>query len=157
MLETIHEYARAAGGKHRRRGDSRRHLEHFLALAEAVEPSLRGPEELFAHGRLEVEHDNLRAALRWAVLRRDAESALRLAGALHLFWDHRGHLTEARRCAEAALALGKVEDATTRVKALGLVSFFALLQGDCAAASARSTSSWRSRKGLRTPATTSSP
>jgi len=50
-------------------------------------------------GRLEQEHDNLRAALEWA-LESDGtsesgdEPALRLSGALRLFWRARGYYHE---------------------------------------------------------------
>ncbi len=44
-----------------------RHLEYFLRWAEQAEPKLRGPEQLEWLNRLELEHDNLRAALAWSL------------------------------------------------------------------------------------------
>ena len=59
---------------------ARRHAEHFLALAEAVEPALWGSDAVAWLDRLEIEHDNLRAALRWATGHGEVEIALRLGG-----------------------------------------------------------------------------
>jgi predicted ATPase/class 3 adenylate cyclase/DNA-binding XRE family transcriptional regulator len=113
MLETIREYAleRLAA-----RGEGEvlreRHFAHYLALAEAAEPHLHGAEQIVWAERLEVEHDNLRAALAWAhehgaadgssIAGADAE--LRLAGALFWFWDLRDYSSEGRRWLEGALA-----------------------------------------------------
>jgi len=55
-----------------------------LALAEQAEPKILGPEEELWLERLEIEHDNLRAALEWSKAdKQGAEAELRLAGALH--------------------------------------------------------------------------
>jgi DNA-binding SARP family transcriptional activator/predicted ATPase len=76
-----------------------RHYHCFLALAEAAEPELKGRNQVEWLGRLEQEHDNLRAALAWALEsdRMSAggdELALRLSGALRWFWRMRGHFHE---------------------------------------------------------------
>ena len=60
----------------------RRHAAHFLVLTETARPHLDGPDELGWFDRLERDHDNLRAALRWAIEREDAEVGMRLAGGL---------------------------------------------------------------------------
>jgi len=55
-------------------------------------------------GRLEREHGNLLAALRWARDRTDAEAGLRLGGALGPFWYFRGYFTEGREWTDHFLA-----------------------------------------------------
>ncbi|GAA4191795.1 BTAD domain-containing putative transcriptional regulator [Streptosporangium oxazolinicum] len=87
MLETIREYAlerlAEAGEVTRLR---RAHAAYFLELAETAEPHLRGPDQLFWIGRLVAERDNLLAALYFAAGSGDADTAMRLAAALSVFW-----------------------------------------------------------------------
>jgi len=76
MLETIHEYARE---KLQESGEAealhKEHAIYFMRLAEAAEPHLPGKQQQAWLERLEVEHDNFRAALRWAVASAEAGSA----------------------------------------------------------------------------------
>ena len=60
----------------------RRHATFFLSQAAEAEPRLRVPEDREWLESLESEHDNMRAALSWALEREEAELALRLGGAL---------------------------------------------------------------------------
>ncbi len=96
MLETIREYAH---GKLEESGEAaavcQRHLEFFLDLAERAEPETRGRDQVAWYDRVEADHDNLRRALEWAVHRRETAGGLRLASALHHFWDVRGYSNEA--------------------------------------------------------------
>ena len=64
-----------------------------------------GTEEAAWLGRLEVEQDNLRAALSWSI-EQDAEMGLRLAGELRWFWYWRGHYGEGRGWLDKALSKG---------------------------------------------------
>jgi non-specific serine/threonine protein kinase len=105
LLETIREFAferlQASGEADRAR---RAHAELFLALAEQSEPHMTGPDQAARFDRLELEHDNLRAALSWAQTNGDAELALRLGSALWRFWAARSHLREGRERLEQLLA-----------------------------------------------------
>ena len=76
----------------------------FLGLAEQARPMLAGPDQRRWLDRIELEHDNLRAALDRAVAAEDAETAIGLAFALWRFWQMRGHLFEARRRLDAMAA-----------------------------------------------------
>jgi len=134
MLETIHEYALeqlAASGEqaHIRR----KHAEFFLTLAEAAAAALEGAEQGAWLGRLQQEHDNLRAVLSWAVEQHEADIGMRLAVALRLFWFMRGHLSEGRERLAQILALEN-SSTSTRAKALDCAGFLARYQGDYAAA-----------------------
>jgi predicted ATPase/DNA-binding XRE family transcriptional regulator len=107
-----------------------RHAEYYLTLAEQAEPELRGPQQVAWLDRLEEEHDNLRAALSWALERRETDLGLRLAGALGEFWWLHGHLSEGRRWLEATLAQGVESSASARAKALIWAGTIAWGQGD---------------------------
>ncbi len=71
MLETVHEYAQEMLEES---GEAevvkRAHAEYFLAFAEEANAELRGPKAAKWLERLEAEHDNMRAALTWALERK---------------------------------------------------------------------------------------
>jgi non-specific serine/threonine protein kinase len=119
MLEPVRQYARE---KLEEEGEAeevqRRHASFFLALAEDAEPKLQGPEDVEWLERLEVEHDNLRAALSWTLERGEAELGLRLAGASWPFWEAHGHYSEGRRWLEEVLEKDGQASAAARAKAL---------------------------------------
>ncbi|MGH7399396.1 MAG: ATP-binding protein, partial [Candidatus Rokuibacteriota bacterium] len=104
LLETIRRYA---GQRLEERAEADatrdRHRDFFLGLAEEAEPELHGPDQTRWLRRLEAEHDNLRAALGRARERGDVETSLRLGAALWLFWDTRGHASEARESLDEIL------------------------------------------------------
>ncbi len=106
LLETTRRYALARltqqGGEVAARA---RHTATYLALAEAAEPELFRAEQKTWLQRLEAEHPNLRAALRWAIDTEDSETALRFGAALWLFWSMRGYVHEGRQWLEAILLL----------------------------------------------------
>ena len=106
MLETIREFGlerlREAGEATNAR---RAHAAGFLAFAERAEPALTGPDQAAWFDRLELEHDNLRTALSWAVDVGDVDLALRLGKSLWRFWVARGHLREGRERLARLLAM----------------------------------------------------
>ena len=119
MLETVREFGlEQLADSSEEEGITRgRHAAWCLALAERAAPELLGPEQRRWAERMEAEHANLRAALAWLTERGEAEPALRLAGALFLFWFLRGHLREGTAWLEQALA--RRAERTARRRVLG--------------------------------------
>ncbi|HSD82576.1 MAG TPA: tetratricopeptide repeat protein, partial [Anaerolineae bacterium] len=75
-----------------------RHLAYSIGFAEQAELQLKSASQLLWLMRLEKDHDNLRVALAWGTQHADrAVAGLRLAKALHLFWQRRGYWSEGRR------------------------------------------------------------
>jgi predicted ATPase/class 3 adenylate cyclase/Tfp pilus assembly protein PilF len=106
FLETIHHYASIRLQESREVDKLRdRHQRYFLALAEAAEPALRTrKDELRWLSSLETEHANFKTALQWSLERPgSALDALRMCGALRLFWMIRGHWREGRDWCSSAL------------------------------------------------------
>ena len=114
----------------------RRHAEHYLALAEAAEPALWGSDAVAWLNRLEIEHDNLRAALRWATGHGEVEIALRLGAALSRFWQVHAHLSEGLKWLESALAWASSGSTATRARALDAAGHLARDRADYDRASA---------------------
>src|SRR5215216_4477901 len=131
MLETVHEFAREKlQGSGEAEEIRRTHAEYFLTLAEEAYPELKGANQLQWLERLEAEHDNIRAALSWALERKEAEVALRLGGALWWFWSVRGYRSEGRRWLEESLAIEGRVSPEVRAMALAGTGVLALDQGD---------------------------
>ncbi|HEX2739398.1 MAG TPA: tetratricopeptide repeat protein [Rubrobacter sp.] len=131
MLETIHEFALEKLEESNEAETIRRaHAEYFLSLAERAEPKLWGPEDAAWLDRLEQEHDNMRAALSWALEHEEAELALRLGGALRWFWNMGGYYDEGRSWLEALVARVGWNSSEARAKVLEGLSWLADQQGD---------------------------
>ncbi len=96
----------------------RRHFQFFLGLAEQLDRWFFGPQHLVWMDRIETEHDNFRAALDWASQVGDAESGLRLAGALGWFWNRRTYWNEGHEWLGIFLAAGRNTSPEIRAKAL---------------------------------------
>jgi predicted ATPase/DNA-binding XRE family transcriptional regulator len=131
MLETIREYARerlAANGEDT--ALRRRHAAYFLALAEQSESELRGPRQRAWLERLEIEHNNVRAALEAVLAGMDTAIGVRFTSAFWWFWNVRGHFSEGRGWLDRALA--QDGDTLTAVRAWALhgAGVLAWNQGD---------------------------
>lgn len=108
-----------------------RHLAWMLAFTAAHQDAL-APQfvtQKAALDRVELEHDNIRPALRWA-LWTDPNAALRLVASIGEFWRMRGHIGEGRRWAEAVLAAAPEGDTRVRALVLERAGGLALKQGD---------------------------
>jgi predicted ATPase len=112
MLETIRDFAaERLDGWGEREALALRHATHFLALVESAAPRIRGATQAELMERLELEHDNVRAALGFARASGDAEMLARLAAAMRYFWWAHAHVAEGRAWLTAALA-GATSNAT---------------------------------------------
>jgi predicted ATPase len=148
MLETVREYALAHLAE---TGEAARihglHAQYYLALTERAESELAGPRQRDWLGRLEREHDNLRAALDWCqTATAAAETGLRLAAGLQWFWYLGGHLVEGVSRTEAALAQSRGAAPAARAKALYGAGHLAWMLGNHVVARQRleeSAATWR--------------
>ncbi|NIS80065.1 MAG: tetratricopeptide repeat protein [Anaerolineales bacterium] len=139
MLKMIREFALdklVESGQEE--GVRERYANYFLEVAVEAKPKLRGPEQGVWLEILECEHNNLRAALDWFLGQAEAKTAgsteaaqsgLRLASVLWLFWDTHGYVSEGRRWFQKVL---EVDDSPVeeRVDALVGAAWLAARQGD---------------------------
>jgi predicted ATPase/DNA-binding SARP family transcriptional activator len=112
----------------------RAHAEHFCGLAERADPELRGRDQLAWLRRLNAEHDDLLAALRWTIDAGEAELAQRLVVALHWYWTLRGQRMESRDWLRTAAALHGEVSVPVRAAVQAILAWVALDEGDVPAA-----------------------
>ena len=134
LLETIGEFAHdelVETGEWAERAE--RHASFFLALAQTLEPELSSPRALTILERIDVEYDNLLAALTRLLDAKDVR-AVELAAASWRLWYLGGRISEGRRW------LGRVLDApigtagAARARATVGAATLALHQADYEAA-----------------------
>jgi predicted ATPase len=129
MLETLREFAAEQLTPDEQADLAQRHLYYYLSQVEAAEPQLRGAEKGDWMERLEAEHDNLRAALTWA-LQHDAKTALRLAKPLAYFWIARGFWTEGQEWLERCLTQTSDVAIELQANALIIASYIPMHRGE---------------------------
>ena len=103
-LETVRQYAMekllesgdGANARHR-------HLAHFMEVSRRAEEKFSSAQRLIWVNRLELEHDNIRSALGWA-LESNPESALQMVCSLAVFWLSRSYMTEGCNWCQAAIS-----------------------------------------------------
>lgn len=136
MLETIREYAQeqleASGDLETVRGL------HAAYCAEALERAesdlIGGARQKHVVWMCEVEQDNFRAALQWAMDHDRLDLALRMVKPLWRYWSISSQLHEGRRWTEQVLALGENVGPPLRAAALYGLGKLAMFQTDYAAA-----------------------
>jgi predicted ATPase/transcriptional regulator with XRE-family HTH domain len=106
LLETVREYA------WERLAESnevellrKRHAAFYLELVEEAGPQLTGEEHDTWYKRLQLEYDNIRAALATSIEYADAETALRFGTVLWRYWDMHGYISEGRGWLDLTLQL----------------------------------------------------
>ncbi|HVD16357.1 MAG TPA: BTAD domain-containing putative transcriptional regulator [Actinomycetota bacterium] len=132
LLETIRQFAdqrlRDAGERAAR---VRAHRDWYVAFAAAHDPERAVGVVNDTPQALDVEHDNLRAALS-SGLADDPAEALRLAVSLWRFWLARGHFAEGSRWLEATLAAASART-PLRARALLAAAAMRVRRGDLTA------------------------
>jgi predicted ATPase len=137
LLETLRQFAWAQlDGQGESAACRDRHLEYYLARGEQAEHELWGASQAAWLAWLDREHDNLLAALDWALARSAGDdAALRLAGSLRRFWNIRGYLSVGVRALDSALRHDpQAANRPARGRALDGVANLSLLSGDYARA-----------------------
>lgn len=132
LLETVRQYAtEKLCETHEQAHAQQAHFTYFVTLAAtALDGSLIGPRLAVWLNHIVQEYDNLRVAFAWACQQPDrGERALRLAGALGLFWTMRGEITEGTNWLAKSLALDQGASSTTRAFALYYFAYLGLMIG----------------------------
>lgn len=130
MLEVVRDFASellVSNGETDATG--RKHAEFYVALGETAEPYLQTAQSDVWLARLEEEHDNLRAAMRWSLIN-DPSMSIRLAVAVRNFWLVHGHLTEGFGWLKAASETGFKPDPSQNFKLLNGLGLAARFRGD---------------------------
>ncbi|MFD0145063.1 MULTISPECIES: ATP-binding protein [unclassified Streptomyces] len=135
ILDTVSDYGAewlaALGDTERMR---RRHRDWYMGLATWCELEWFSPRQAEVAACLEASLPNLRAALELCLEQPDeAHLAQHLAGTLWFAWVGCGRLAEGRHWLDRALALDSEHD-DARLKALWVVGYVTILQGDATAA-----------------------
>jgi predicted ATPase len=135
MLEMIREYGlEALEARGELQAARLAHAQYYLAQAEEADAHLFTQEQQRWLERLQQEHDNLRAAMQWAVEpgedRQRRDIAWRMVGALPSFWIDYGYVYEGQQFVERALARREGISASVRAKALHAAGWLALVQGE---------------------------
>ncbi|NOK61304.1 MAG: hypothetical protein GFH27_549305n73 [Chloroflexi bacterium AL-W] len=107
------------------------HALYYLQLAETTEQHLKGANQAIWLHKMDVEYSNLRTALAWSLTPTgDRELGTRIASALWLFWNIRGHLNEGRSWFTRVLESQHEVAPQVRIVALARASWLARQQGD---------------------------
>ena len=141
LLETVRNYAReqlrAAGELDDVRGA---HAGHFAAEVEQLDSFQRGPvdQRLEGRSRFEVDHDNLREALSWALDSSESGASpatrvrlgLRMCHGSYGWWLDGGYYAEARRWLDRAIALAGDEESLELARCMTDLTNVLGIQGD---------------------------
>ncbi|MBC7807218.1 MAG: tetratricopeptide repeat protein [Akkermansiaceae bacterium] len=150
LLETVRQYAAERLYDDPEGADviRARHLAYLISYVERQEAVVHGEHQADVLDRLEADHDNCRAVLRWAAAETSgpvaAVEALRLAVALLTFWMIRDHAAEGHERLVIALARhtasGLTDEASAikyRIRALNSLGTYEGLLGNLHSSRAR--------------------
>ncbi len=135
LLQPVRDFASAKLARHPDRAAvlGRRHAAHFLFLAEEAEPRVRGAQDRSTLDRLRAALPDLYAGIRWGISGGEPLTAIRLAGALWVFWLVQGRITEGRQTLASVLATDETPS-PARIRAMLAYSCLSWFGGDLDAA-----------------------
>lgn len=136
ILETIRQFALA---KLQESGEldscKDAHAIYYLQFVEQVSPGLVGPDQRRLVGELQMEMDNIRAALGWSLERADFDHICRYLQAVLWYLIPRAQFTEGLMWTDRALAIASGIKGTREFAILNDVAgWFKLISGDYAGA-----------------------
>jgi predicted ATPase len=142
LLDTVRDYATAkllARSPAAASALRAAHRDHYLALAETAAPHLIGHGQTEWLDRLQLEFDNLRAAIAYSLEDPNPAAGLRLGRALCYFWLYREPRTEGAAALSAALDRPDAQQPTlARGRALVAAAILlTMIGGEYTAAAAR--------------------
>src|SRR5215472_10036769 len=130
LLETVRQYGQDKLQECSEAAQVRRtHRDWYARLAEQAEAEMLAARQESVFERLEVEHENLRAALGWSLEHQEAETAAQIGASIRLFWLLRGYMSEGRLWMERALA-GFSEKNVVRAQTLNVAVVLTIQQDD---------------------------
>ncbi len=110
------------------------HAKYYKNYAKEVSVKLKGKPLKEDIKHLEIEMDNLRAALQWSLEEKQLSLGLSLAIILAHFWSTQGYWVEGRKWFESFLALSEENEVENKPAAFYLTGRFATRLGDLEAA-----------------------
>jgi predicted ATPase/class 3 adenylate cyclase len=130
LLETVRQYAMRRLQAHDPAAADEvaaAHRDHYLALAQTAAPRLVARDQAEWLDRLDLELDNLRAAIAFSLRRADATAGIGLAASLRTFWKARGLASEGADELRALLDLPGAQGVTV-LRGIALASAAYLLE-----------------------------
>ena len=139
LLETIRMFA---GRRLEDSGEAddrrRRHAEAYLALAETAAGHMPAAGQVPWLDLLSTDHDNLRAAMDWAIGMGATEIAHRFVAALWRYWQFRGHMAEGAAITDRVLEMPGADQPTAwRARAIEAAGGLHWWRGDIEGAHVR--------------------
>jgi predicted ATPase/class 3 adenylate cyclase len=127
MLETIREFALECSTRSGEIDGLRdRHARYFFEFVESKSPLFTVDRDVL--DEVELENDNIRAALRWTIESSSTDVGLRLGALMWRLWQARGYLAEGRRLLTEILSMPGAADPTPEraraAMALGSITYW---------------------------------
>ena len=133
LLETLRQFAlERLGDTGQAEEYRRRHAAYYAGFAQVAGPGMEGPDELSWAARFEVELDNLRAAVAWALdaeAQADADLGLQITGSFASQWFCRPSIGVGK-WAEAGLRRVEASTPGLRTSVLAIAACSAYMDGD---------------------------